>query len=810
MAFFGWMYPLMPILGGLAVLSPIIIHLLNKRRFKIVHWAAMDFLFEADKKNRRRVQLENFLLLLLRCLAMLLLGLILARPFFSSAMASIFSSEQKFEHYLLLDDSLSQRVQSGNQSGLQRGLEAVKQLLQESSVNDRDDWITLVLTSQPDRPVFENASITVDTVDSLLERVDEIEVSDSVADYDQALAGLETMLQSQQSNVNRVAYVISDLRQRDWLRDTENENNPNRVVQRISEMESVNSAMVVDVGAALEENLAVTGIQVQDKLVANKTVQFDVTVANLGRQDADGVQVTLRVDEYPLPPQRIDRIGRGESVQVTFVHRFASDETDLLEPTSAERAGQLKNYSVVAEISSEGSVQDVLQEDSSRFYAARVLNGISVLFVDGDPSAVSERGDVHYLNSLKIEGSGLTGESITVSELETISLSQYRVIFLCNIDEAGEERLQALREWVQAGGALVLMPGNQVRARVFNKSFTEDVDLSPLRLTEILGDSSQRDSMEFVIKDTAHPALKLIVDFELMSFFQKTDIFSWWGSELVRQPEELPADEVGGEGVVVGDAEAGSQSVAAGQPGAGLANVVLTISDERDSPAMVQRQIGKGSVVTFTIGADGDWNQWPGEVTYALTMLPLIESLIGNFGSDSQVQIGGRLGYQVDLSKYGPNVTLIDPASDKLMERAEGQTADDKGILQRVDFEQTQRRGIYRMALERRVDQAVDEVYFAVNVDPDEGNLKRLDLMQQGDFLAARSSWSVRASWEKCLSMPIMMSSGGNCWWCWRVFWGSSNFWVGGSVASVRTLSPTETVHGLAVDKLLVFGAFTG
>ena len=45
------------LLGGLAIASPIIIHLLNKRRFKVVQWAAMDFLFEADKKNRRRVQL---------------------------------------------------------------------------------------------------------------------------------------------------------------------------------------------------------------------------------------------------------------------------------------------------------------------------------------------------------------------------------------------------------------------------------------------------------------------------------------------------------------------------------------------------------------------------------------------------------------------------------------------------------------------------------------------------------------------------------------------------------------------------------
>ena len=62
--------------------APILIHLLNKRKFKIVDWAAMDFLLDADKKNRRRIRLENLILLLsLRCLAVLLIGLLLARPF---------------------------------------------------------------------------------------------------------------------------------------------------------------------------------------------------------------------------------------------------------------------------------------------------------------------------------------------------------------------------------------------------------------------------------------------------------------------------------------------------------------------------------------------------------------------------------------------------------------------------------------------------------------------------------------------------------------------------------------------------------
>src|SRR5256885_15256958 len=69
-------------LGAVAVASPIIIHLLSKRKFKIVDWAAMDFLLDANRRNRRRVKLENLILLLLRCLACILLAMLVTRPFF--------------------------------------------------------------------------------------------------------------------------------------------------------------------------------------------------------------------------------------------------------------------------------------------------------------------------------------------------------------------------------------------------------------------------------------------------------------------------------------------------------------------------------------------------------------------------------------------------------------------------------------------------------------------------------------------------------------------------------------------------------
>ncbi len=51
-------------LGLLSI--PIIIHLINRRRFRQIEWAAMEFLLKALKRNRRRVRIEQLILLLLR------------------------------------------------------------------------------------------------------------------------------------------------------------------------------------------------------------------------------------------------------------------------------------------------------------------------------------------------------------------------------------------------------------------------------------------------------------------------------------------------------------------------------------------------------------------------------------------------------------------------------------------------------------------------------------------------------------------------------------------------------------------------
>src|SRR4051794_29273257 len=94
--------------GILLAALPIIIHLLNRRRYKIVNWAAMEYLLAAMKKNRRRLKFEQWLLLATRCALLGLLGIALARPLGCGDNRVIaLAAERTGLHVFVIDNSYS-------------------------------------------------------------------------------------------------------------------------------------------------------------------------------------------------------------------------------------------------------------------------------------------------------------------------------------------------------------------------------------------------------------------------------------------------------------------------------------------------------------------------------------------------------------------------------------------------------------------------------------------------------------------------------------------------------------------------------
>jgi len=98
--------------GAAAVAIPIIIHLLTRLRRRPMVWAAMRFLTEAFRKQKRRLQLEQWLLLLVRCLIVLALAAALGGPVVRDLAESwSFEPAQRLV-CLVIDDSLSTQTRS--------------------------------------------------------------------------------------------------------------------------------------------------------------------------------------------------------------------------------------------------------------------------------------------------------------------------------------------------------------------------------------------------------------------------------------------------------------------------------------------------------------------------------------------------------------------------------------------------------------------------------------------------------------------------------------------------------------------------
>src|SRR5829696_6738730 len=74
--------------GGLCVAIPIVLHLIMRQRPKPMVFPAMRFIQQRRIANQRRLQLRHWLLLALRCGAIGLAALALARPSVASAALS--------------------------------------------------------------------------------------------------------------------------------------------------------------------------------------------------------------------------------------------------------------------------------------------------------------------------------------------------------------------------------------------------------------------------------------------------------------------------------------------------------------------------------------------------------------------------------------------------------------------------------------------------------------------------------------------------------------------------------------------------
>src|SRR5687768_2528902 len=97
------------LLGVLAVVGPILFHLIRRTTREVTPFSSLMFLQPTPPRVTRRSRLENLWLLLLRCMVLALLALAFARPLFQQAASAPPVSESRKRVVVLIDTSASMR-----------------------------------------------------------------------------------------------------------------------------------------------------------------------------------------------------------------------------------------------------------------------------------------------------------------------------------------------------------------------------------------------------------------------------------------------------------------------------------------------------------------------------------------------------------------------------------------------------------------------------------------------------------------------------------------------------------------------------
>ncbi|MCW5776489.1 MAG: BatA domain-containing protein [Phycisphaeraceae bacterium] len=199
------LHPALLAAGLACVAAPIIIHFLMRRRRRPVRWAAMRFLLEAYRQQKRRLRFEQLLLLSLRCLLVALIAFALARPI--AGRTGIVGPGPRTV-YLVIDDSLtSAATDDGGTSALARHKSSAEAILATLDAARGDRAGLLTLGAPADAPVVPPSS----DLGSIRRLVGALTPTDAPADFAGALSRIAADLGPEGQDRPLVA-MLSDFR----------------------------------------------------------------------------------------------------------------------------------------------------------------------------------------------------------------------------------------------------------------------------------------------------------------------------------------------------------------------------------------------------------------------------------------------------------------------------------------------------------------------------------------------------------------------------------------------------------------------
>ena len=587
---------------GLVVI-PILIHLIRRRRIKLIPWAAWDFLLQSRRKNRRRLRIEQLLLLLLRILIVCLVVLAFARPILRMIGSRLMTADTRVHALIVIDNSYSMGFKTGGQSDFDRAKKVADNLL--SRVLKQGDSVQLVLlSSRPEAPIKEATF----SLSKARDRVRVAKLSDLSTDYGAAAAFCLPLLKN----------VRTPTREIYWITDSQKIGFPaagaDRAQAAWKELSTLGRITWVNVAQTDRENLAVLAPVFSRELITPQApVRIEAEVRNYSSSTRNGLMANLYVDGHMAGSTRVNVPSKGKA-KASFLYLF-------------DKAGAHSGYVRLAQA-------DSLEVDNTAFFAAKVREKLRVLIIDPRPASDLARDEAFFLHTalapIGASGGGGTAIQPTIHvgpRLAGLNLRSYDAVVIAGLTTFDPTDRRIAEDFVNNGGGMLIFPGLYTEAGQVNSVLAGANGLLPARLGAKR--SYPADGALTLNPATInHPALN--------SFKDSADINL--GSARFTQLYDLaPALDAG-------------------------VRVLCKFSDSK--PAFVERRFGQGKVILAASTAGTSGNELPFKPAYLPLIHQLVAYLAAGPTAQRNLNIGAAITARFDVQEANKPVRVTNPAGE--------------------------------------------------------------------------------------------------------------------------------------------------
>ena len=634
----NWLNPaLLAGLGGAAI--PVIIHLLQRKRAPEHPFPAFDLLMAGRKRVAPHVRLRHILVMALRVFCVLAFACALALPYLRPKSAAALS-DSPTACLVLLDDSLSMQYRDADEGLNERARRHADELL--GRLRSFDAALVQTFSGHP----VGAAGFTSDFASlraALREAPPGYGRLSAQAALKRALSTLET-----QKLQEKLLVVLSDMTRGTWADED------------LSLL--AGSPVRVEV-----PNLWHGGdpknhfIEALDLEVSREAVKVKAAVAATGARTPPSLPCTFELEggRTATAAARLGADGRG-TVELSGT------------PPGGWFAGELR------------LPPDALMPDNVRYVCGRSTTRIRVLLVDGDPREGMHASESFYLDLAMrggVQEQNVETQVIGHHDLPGLDLSPYDCVILANVPAESLREARKLVSFVEAGGGLWILPGDQVNAR----ACTERLDaLLPADLSGVQKADPAGGPERLAVESERHPIFSVFEGQWLLKFGDAA-FQSWWS--LGTRP--------------------GSQVLA---------------RFSRGGPALVERDVGAGRVLLMAGPLDRDWNDLCIQPVFVPFVHQCVRHLVRAFGYGAAQNLTVGDTFRLNVRESAGSIHVLRPGESARWAETPLEEGDGGRSLAVAD---TSRPGVYRVAV--RPDARSTIALFAVNVDTRESDLRRLE-----------------------------------------------------------------------------------